>query len=117
MFTVCGEDNVTYSSFCIAECHHTLVRCTGSCPCLNDGCISDDSWNPVCGNDGITYLNAERVSILNLNSILSWFDNLKAKCNKHFGTETNVKPECDRACPCLTELADNPERAPIIPPG
>ena len=33
---------------------------------------------------------------------------LKAKCNKHQETGAYVKAECQQACPCITELTDDP---------
>ena len=30
---VCGQDGVTYSNSCKAECARVPVRCEGQCPC------------------------------------------------------------------------------------
>ena len=33
---------------------------------------------------------------------------MKAKCNKHKESGAYVKAECQQACPCITELTDDP---------
>ena len=38
---------------------------------------------------------------------------LKAKCNKHHETGSGVKAECQQACPCITELTDDPNLTKI----
>ena len=38
---------------------------------------------------------------------------MKAKCNKHRKTGTDVKAECQQACPCITELTDDPNLTKI----
>ena len=79
----------------------------GNCPCKEESCSSDDAWAPVCGDDGITYLNAERVINNHICNKVHYFI-FQAKCNKHPDSNSGVKSECQQACPCLTEITDDP---------
>merc|ERR1719369_2753153 len=72
------------SNPCKAECTGAAIKCHGSCPCLETkpcDCPTD-VWEPVCGEDGFTYINF-----------------CKAKCDK-------TRVLCKGACPCQNEKAN-----------
>ncbi len=90
---ICGSDGVTYETECFAECAevpvaHTdgacetacepLTGCTLECPdgyAVENGCSvcrcaascerEPALWRPVCGTDGLTYLNTARLACEN----------------------------------------------------
>ena len=55
---VCGEDGITYSSQCKAECAGVKVLAAGICLPVKPVCDCPDTGLPVCGKDGITYNNS-----------------------------------------------------------
>lgn len=90
---VCGLDGVTYTTACFANCNEVpvaradgacetqcpgLTGCALDCPdgyVLENGCptcqcaascdATPATWRPVCGADGLTYINAERLACAN----------------------------------------------------
>ena len=58
---VCGVNNRTYESKCVANCRDTPIKGGGFC---KNKCNCDHYFKPVCGRDGATYDNACKLDCL-----------------------------------------------------
>ena len=63
---VCGVNNRTYESKCVAKCVNTPIRGGGFC---KNKCNCDHYFKPVCGRDGATYDNACKLDCLNIGQL------------------------------------------------